>query len=228
MISGGMIAGGLISGGQTGPAAAPSVPLPAVTAPAAPGASAPQGIQVTLGEDFWNGLTPEQKTTFLSGLNDANKASAEYPGKLLDGQNTFNEKYFGMLEKMLYGQVATGVLNTISDIWGKEVQRSIANNYFDSQVTMQDRQALAAENIAGKQLDWQTRAAESFDNQNELLYSRGGFAEQRERIHSETAIAMNESKERGKTERAALRGVDEAFGLDSRDSYGYGNPFAAA
>ncbi|MDP2599248.1 MAG: hypothetical protein Q8P84_00745 [Deltaproteobacteria bacterium] len=124
-------------------------------------------------------------------------------------------------------QFWSGLFNLAGQATRDIVQGIIANGYFNSQIKINDRQASAAEKTAEIQGEWLGRQAESFDEQNRLLYGPNGYARDRDRVQSQTAIAMNEAKERGKTERAALQGVDEAFGLDSRDSYGYGNPFAA-
>ena len=123
---------------------------------------------------------------------------------------------------IVYG--ANWAVNFGQQIFGWLATRTV----WGAQERIAGRQAEAAENIAGKQLTWQLRLADSVDKQSEQMYGPDGFAERKERIDSQTAIAMNKDKEQGKTERAALRGVDEVFSYGSRDSYGYGNPFASA
>lgn len=196
-----MISGGLIGGGQTAPQPAPTAPAPATPV----GASGSGGVW-TFGSGPGNPIDPTVANNFWTKATDILDRSMS----LQESQQTWN-----------------GVQNLVTSglQFGKDIMSFLLmEKQFNVTRDIYDRRAKAEEHISDNQKEWGIKYLEYADAADARHNSPDGINERLARIQSQTLIDIRQRELESKERIAAMRDLDERFGLSTRPDYTYGYP----
>lgn len=116
------------------------------------------------------------------------------------------------------------VIGGISNL-GNQVFSWLTNiRFFDMQETINDRRALAGENISDDRKEVELRWLETQDKISRRTDGPGGTRERLARIEANRDVEMYQIRSRTQREIAATRGLDQAFSM--RSEYNYGTPYS--